>query len=446
MQSIDLSSCIRTVERSEPLRVYGKIVEITGLLIKATGLVVTIGEACEIISGGGAPVGAEVVGFRDGKALLMAIGDISRIKLGSRVHSVGKKVFVRVGQGLIGRVIDGMGNPLDGKGPLRGHEHPLFGASPDPLKRRRITEPIDLGIRAINGLLTCGKGQRLGIMAGAGVGKSVLLGMIAKYTEASVNVIALVGERGREVREFMERNLGEEGMRKSVIVVSTSEQPALMKLRAAFTATAIAEYFRDGGSDVLLFMDSLTRVAMAQREIGLALGEPPTTKGYTPSLTSLLSKLLERAGTKEGKGSITGLYTVLVEGDDLSDPVADTSMSILDGHIVLSRELAMENQYPAIDILRSISRVMPDIVDPAHKEMAGRFSENLAIYRKHEDMINIGAYKEGSNPKVDRAIRMIEPLRGYLRQEMNERYKFRDSVTQLNKLFSESANEPTRNN
>jgi len=445
VQSIDLSSCIRAVERSEPLRVYGKIVEITGLLIKATGLAVTIGEACEIISGGGEPVGAEVVGFRDGKALLMAIGDISRIKLGSRVHSVGKKVFVRVGQGLIGRVIDGMGNPLDGKGPLRGHEHPLFGASPDPLKRRRITEPIDLGIRAMNGLLTCGKGQRLGIMAGAGVGKSVLLGMIAKYTEASVNVIALVGERGREVREFMERNLGEEGMRKSVVVVSTSEQPALMKLRAAFTATAIAEYFRDCGSDVLLFMDSLTRVAMAQREIGLALGEPPTTKGYTPSLASLLSKLLERAGTKEGKGSITGLYTVLVEGDDLSDPVADTSMSILDGHIVLSRELAMENQYPAIDILRSISRVMPDIVDPAHKEMAGRFSENLAIYRKHEDMINIGAYKEGSNPKVDRAIRMIEALRGYLRQEMNERYKFRDSVTQLHKLFSESANEPTRN-
>ncbi len=445
MPSVDLSSCLRAVERSEPLRVYGKIVEITGLLIKATGLSVSIGEACEIYSGGGSPVGAEVVGFRDGKALLMAIGDISRIKLGSRVHSVGKKVFVRVGPGLIGRVIDGMGNPLDGKGPLRGLGYPLFGASPDPLKRRRITEPIDLGIRAMNGLLTCGKGQRLGIMAGAGVGKSVLLGMIAKYTEASVNVIALVGERGREVREFMERNLGEEGMRKSVVVVSTSEQPALMKLRAAFTATAIAEYFRDRGSDVLLFMDSLTRVAMAQREVGLALGEPPTTKGYTPSLTSLLSKLLERAGTKEGKGSITGLYTVLVEGDDLSDPVADASMSILDGHIVLSRELAMENQYPAIDILRSISRVMPDIVDPAHKDLVGRFGEILAIYRKHEDMINIGAYKEGSNPKVDRAIRMIESLKGYLRQEMNERYKFRDSVVQLQKLFVEKDNEPARN-
>jgi flagellum-specific ATP synthase len=339
-----------------------------------------------------------------------------------------------------------MGQPLDGKGPLRGAEHPLFGDSPDPLRRRRITEPIDLGIRAMNGLLTCGKGQRLGIMAGAGVGKSVLLGMIAKYTEASVNVIALVGERGREVREFMERNLGPEGMGKSVLVVSTSEQPALMKMRAAFTATAIAEHFRDQGKDVLLFMDSLTRVAMAQREIGLALGEPPTTKGYTPSLTSLLSKLLERAGTKEGKGSITGLYTVLVEGDDLSDPVADASMAILDGHIVLSRELAMENQYPAIDILRSISRVMPDIVDPAHKELAGRFGEMLAVYRKHEDMITIGAYKEGSNPKVDRAIRRIEALKGYLRQEMNERYKFRESVSQLQKLFDGNDDEkPARN-
>ncbi len=445
MPLVDLSPAVRAVERSEPLRVYGRIVEITGLLIKATGLVVRIGEACEISSDGGAPVEAEVVGFRDGKALLMAIGDLSRIQLGSRVHSVGKKVFVRVGPGLIGRVIDGMGNPIDGKGPLRGAEHPLFGVSPDPLKRRRITEPIDLGIRAMNGLLTCGKGQRIGIMAGAGVGKSVLLGMIAKYTDASVNVIALVGERGREVREFMERNLGEEGMRKSVVVVSTSEQPALMKLRAAFTATAIAEHFRDRGDDVLLFMDSLTRVAMAQREIGLALGEPPTTKGYTPSLSGLLSKLLERAGTKDGNGSITGLYTVLVEGDDLSDPVADASMAILDGHIVLSRDLAMENQYPAIDVLRSISRVMPDIIEPAHKEAAGRFGEILATYRKHEDMITIGAYKEGSNPKVDRAIRMIDGLKGYLRQGMDERLEFRDSVAQLHQLFEEVRDEPARN-
>ena len=438
MLRVDLSNAIETVKRSEPLRVYGKIVEVTGLLIKATGLEVSIGEECEICSNGDAPVESEVVGFRDGKVLLMAIGDLSRIKLGSRVYSVGKKVFIRVGPELVGRVIDCMGNPLDDKGPLRGKEYPIFGSSPDPLRRRRITEPLDLGIRAINGLLTIGKGQRIGIMAGPGVGKSVLLGMIAKYSETPVNVIALVGERGREVREFMERNLGPEGMSKSVVVVSTSEKPALMKLRAALTATAIAEYFRDCGKDVLLLMDSLTRVAMAQREIGLALGEPPTTKGYTPSLTNILSKLLERAGTGEGKGSITGLYTVLVEGDDLSDPVADTSMSILDGHIVLSRDLAMENQYPAIDVLRSISRVMSDIVEPVQKEMAGKFSETLAIYRKNEDMINIGAYKQGSNPKVDNAIRMFESLRGYLRQGMNERCRLKESVEQLQKLFSEN--------
>ena len=441
MPRVDLSYAIDAVKRIEPLRVYGRIVEITGLLIKATGLEVAIGEACEICSDGGLPVEAEVVGFRDGKALLMAMGDLSLIKLGSRVHSVGKKVFIRIGPDLVGRIIDGMGNPLDDKGPLRGQEYPIFSASPDPLRRRRITEPIDLGIRAMNGLLTCGKGQRLGIMAGPGVGKSVLLGMIAKYTEAPVNVIALVGERGREVREFVEQNLGPEGMSKSIIVVSTSEKPALMKLRAAFTATAVAEYFRDCGKDVLLFMDSLTRVAMAQREIGLALGEPPTSKGYTPSLSSILSKLLERAGTTEGKGSITGLYTVLVEGDDLSDPVADTAMAILDGHIVLSRDLAMENQYPAIDILRSISRVMSDVVDPAHKEAAARFGETLAVYRKHEDMINIGAYKDGSNPKVDYAISMIESLKRYLRQEMNEHSRLQDSVEKLHKLFSESVHE-----
>jgi flagellum-specific ATP synthase len=441
--SVDLSCCIRAAERSQPLPVYGRIVEITGLLIKATGLSVSIGEACEIYSDGGPPVGAEVVGFRDGKALLMAIGDISRIKLGSRVHSVGKKVFVRVGQGLIGRVIDGMGNPLDGKGPLRGPEYPLFGV-PDPIKRRRITEPIDLGIRAMNGLLTCGKGQRLGIMAGAGVGKSVLLGMIAKYTEAAVNVIALVGERGREVREFMERNLGEEGMRKSVVVVSTSAQPALMKLRAAFTATAIAEYFRDRGSDVLLFMDSLTRVAMAQREVGLALGEPPTTKGYTPSLTSLLSKLLERRGTKEGKGASRGSTRCSSRGMTSRPRRGRVDVHPRRPHRPVPRACDGE-PVPPIDILRSISRVMPDIVDPAHKELAGCFGETLAIYRKHEDMINIGAYKAGSNPRVDRAIRMIESLKGYLKQDMNECYKFRDSGAQLQKLFAENDSEPARN-
>lgn len=438
MRRVDLAACIREARRAEPLRVYGRAVEITGLLIKATGLRVSIGESCLLDSDDGPPVDAEVVGFRDGKALLMAVGDLSRIRLGSRVHPVGKRVYVRVGPELVGRILDGTGRPIDGRGPIKGTEYPLFGAAPDPLRRRRIDRPIDLGIRAINGLLTCGRGQRVGILAGPGVGKSVLLGMIARYTDAAVNVIALTGERGREVREFIERNLGEEGMRRSVVVVATSEQPPLMKLRASFTATAIAEYFRDRGDDVLLFMDSLTRVAMAQREIGLALGEPPTTKGYTPSLTAILSRLLERAGTSERGGSITGLYTVLVEGDDLHDPVADAAMAILDGHIVLSRDLAVENQYPAIDVLRSVSRVMPDVADERHRACAARFCEVLATYKKYEDMITIGAYKDGTNPRVDRAIGMIERLKGYLRQGMEERRTLAESQQALYALFDEA--------
>lgn len=435
--AIDLSPYILAARESDPLRVYGKIDEITGIIMKATGMRVSIGEACKILSDGGRPVDAEVVGFRDGRALLMAIGELSGIKPGSRVYPIGKTVSVRVGHGLVGRVLDDMGNPIDGGAPLQGAEYPLFSVSPSPLKRKRITEPMDLGVRAINGLLTCGKGQRIGIMAGSGVGKSVLLGMISRFTEADVNVIALIGERGREVREFIEKDLGEEGLRKSVVVVSTSEQPPLAKVRGAFTATAIAEYFRDRGQDVLLLMDSLTRVAMAQREIGLAVGEPPASKGYTPSVFALLPKLLERVGTSEERGSITGLYTVLVEGDDLSDPVGDAARSILDGHIVLSRELAMENHYPAIDILKSISRVMPDVVDDRHREFAGKFVETLAAYRKLEDMINLGAYKEGTNPKVDYALKMIDRLRGYLRQGGNERRDFGDSLQGLFCLFDE---------
>ncbi|MBI4688639.1 MAG: FliI/YscN family ATPase [Nitrospirae bacterium] len=438
-QVINLSAYIDSVNNSDPVRVYGRVVEITGILIKATGLKVSIGEACKIYTGDTMPVDAEVVGFKDGMVLLMAVGDLSRIMPGSRVLSAGKRLSVRVGPELIGRIIDGMGNPIDGKGPLNGVDYPLFSLSPNPLRRQRINTPIDLGVRAINGLLTCGKGQRVGIMAGTGVGKSVLMGMMAKYTDAGVNIIALIGERGREVREFIERNLAD-GIKKSVVIVSTSEQPPLIKLRAAFTATAIAEYFRSRGEDVLLFMDSLTRVAQAQREIGLATGEPPTTKGYTPSVFAVLSKVLERAGTSEGSGSITGLYTVLVEGDDLSDPVADISMSILDGHIVLSRELAMQNHYPSIDVLRSVSRVMPDIVDHKHKECIEKFVETLAVYHKYEDMINLGAYKEGANPKVDHAIRMIEKLRAYLRQGMNERRDYTDSLQGLYCMFDE-ANE-----
>lgn len=441
MTSIDLSKYIQMAEKSEPLRVYGRIVEITGILLKATGLKVSIGEACKVFTESEQTVDAEVVGFKNGMVLLMAIGELSQVTPGSKVYPLGKKLSIKVSRDIVGRVIDGSGNPIDGRGHISGISYPLFASSSNPLNRQRIKEPLDLGIRAINGLLTCGKGQRIGIMAGTGVGKSVMLGMISKYTGAGINVIALIGERGREVKEFLERDLGEEGMKRSVVIVSTSEQPPLVKLRAAFAATAIAEYFRDQGEDVLLLMDSLTRVAMAQREIGLAIGEPPTSKGYTPSVFAMLSKILERVGTSEKDGSITGLYTVLVEGDDLSDPVADAAMSILDGHIVLSRELAMENHYPAIDVLRSVSRVMPDIIDQKHKEYAGKFIEILATYKKYEDMITIGAYKNGSNPKIDYSIKMIDKIKSYMRQGMNDRMDYADSLHGLYCLLEKMEND-----
>jgi flagellum-specific ATP synthase len=434
---IDLSPYINTVSIIDPMKIYGRVAEITGIIIKATGIKAAIGESCRIFPENDLSMDADIVGFRDGKVMLMAVGDLEGIRLGSRVLPIGKKVSIRVSPHLKGRVINGNGEPLDGKGLIGGVDYPLASQTPHPLKRRRITEPLDLGIRAINGLLTCGKGQRIGIMSAAGVGKSVLLGMIAKYTEASINVIALLGERGREVREFIEKDLGKEGIEKSVVVVSTSEQPPLAKVRAALAATAIAEYFRDRGENVLLLMDSLTRVAQAQREIGLAIGEPPTSKGYTPSVFSLLPKLLERVGTSEGDGSITGIYTVLVEGDDLTDPVADSAKAVLDGHIVLSRELAMENHYPSIDILRSISRLMPDITDPKHQQYASQFIEILATYKRFEDMINLGAYKEGSNPKVDYAIRMVDRLKTYLKQGMNERRDIGDALQGLYLLFDE---------
>ncbi len=438
MRNIDLSPYISAVNNSEPLKAYGKIVEITGLTIKATGLDVSIGEACKIYSDNASPVDAEIVGFKEGKVILMATGEISGIRHGSRVLPLGKNISVKVGDELIGRVIDAAGNPIDGKGHIEGLDYPLYSLSPNPLKRQRITETIDIGIRVINGLLTCGKGQRVGILAGSGVGKSILLSMIAKYSEAAVNVIALIGERSREVREFVEKNLGEEGLRKSIVVVSTSEQTPLAKVRGAFTATAIAEYFRSSGKDVLLLMDSLTRVAMAQREIGLAVGEPPTTRGYTPSVFALLPKLLERIGTSEHTGSITGLYTVLVEGDDMLEPVADMSRSVLDGHIVLSRDLAMENHYPAIDVLQSVSRVMPHVIDERHKDYAAKFLELFSTYKKFEDMINLGAYKKGSNFKVDYSIRIIDKLKNYMKQDMNELIDFADSLQGLYFIFDET--------
>jgi flagellum-specific ATP synthase len=434
---IDLSPHINAVAETDALKVYGRVVEITGIIIKATGIKASIGESCRIFSGDALSIDAEIVGFRDGKVLLMAVGDLSDIRIGSRVIPNGKRVSIKVSQALKGRVINDRGEPIDGKGPVKGIDCPLYSSTPNPLRRKRISEPVDLGIRAINGLLTCGKGQRIGIMAAAGVGKSVLLGMMARYTEAPVNVIALIGERGREVREFIEKDLGPEGLAKSVVVVSTSDQPPLAKVRGAMAATAIAEFFRDKGEDVLFLMDSLTRVAQAQREIGLATGEPPTSKGYTPSVFALLPKLLERVGTSEDSGSITGIYTVLVEGDDLSDPVADAAMAVLDGHIVLSRDLAMENHYPSIDILRSISRVMPDVINEEHRDFASKFTETLAIYKRFEDMINLGAYKEGTNPKLDFALKLIDKLKGYLKQGMHERRDLADSLQGLFLIFGE---------
>lgn len=434
MNDLDLSIYIRRVKDAEPLRIYGMVTDITGIIIKATGLRTSTGESCKIYTDKQV-IDAEVVGFKEGKSLLMGIGDLSGIRPGSRVFPIGKRASIKVSEDLIGRVINDRGEPIDGKGKIEGIEYPIYSPVPHPLKRQRILEPLDLGIRALNGLLTCGKGQRLGIMAGSGIGKSVLIGMIARYTKASVNVIALIGERGREVREFIEKDLNKEGLDKSVIVVATSDQPPLAKIRAAMVATAIAEYFRDQGRDVLLLMDSITRVAQAQREIGLAIGEPPTSKGYTPSVFTLLPKLLERVGTSEDKGSITGIYTVLVEGDDLADPISDAVRAVFDGHIVLSRELAMENIYPAIDVLQSISRVMPDIVDSKHREYASKFIETYALYKKFEDMINLGAYKEGSNPKVDFAIKQIESLKAYIRQGINEKRDLADSLQGLYLIF-----------
>lgn len=433
---IDFDKALNLIEKSDIRIPYGKVVDITGIIVRSAGIRASIGDPCVIYTDDDKK-DAEVVGFKDDLALLMVIGDLKGIKPGNRVKTFFENKYIKVSESLIGRVINDRLEPLDDKGKIEGEPYPIYSQPPHPMKRKRISSPIDLGIRAINGLLTCGKGQRIGIMAGAGVGKSVLMGMIARYTEAPVTVVALIGERGREVREFIEKDLGEEGLRKSIVVVATADQPPLSKIRAAYVATAIAEYFRDKGMDVLLLMDSLTRVAMAQREIGLAIGEPPTTKGYTPSVFAMLPKLLERAGTSEGNGSITGIYTVLVEGDDLSDPVSDSARAILDGHIVLSRELAMENHYPAIDVLASISRLMNDIIDKEHKTIASKFIEVYSVYKKNEDLIKLGLYKQGSDPKIDYALSLIDRMKMYLRQDINEKRDMVDSIHGLNLIFHE---------
>ncbi len=419
------------------MQANGKVTNIVGLVIEAQGPLSRLGTVCDIYTHGDMhKISAEVLGFRDNKVMMMPLEEMRGIGPGCPIVARHQRAVIGVGSGLLGRVIDGLGNPIDNKGPIAvEREYPIYGTPVNPLSRHRITQPLDLGIRAINGLLTLGCGQRIGIFAGSGVGKSVLLGMIARKTAADVNVIALIGERGREVNEFIEKELGPEGLKRSVIVVATSDHLPLIRMRGAFIATAIAEYFRDQGQHVNLMMDSVTRFAMAQREIGLALGEPPTTKGYTPSVFTLLPKLCERAGTSAQRGTITGLYTVLVEGDDTNEPIADALRSILDGHINLSRDLANQAHYPAIDVLGSVSRVMEDIVDPQQKQFARKVKEILATYRKAEDLINIGAYVAGSNTKIDYAIAMIDKINRYLRQDIDETSTFDECITQLAELF-----------
>ncbi len=434
---ISLEKYYRCLDTARPIQANGQVTKVIGLVIEALGPVSRMGTVCDIFTKeDDKKISAEVLGFRDNKILMMPLEEIQGIGPGSRVVARQGKATIAVGPGLLGRVVDGLGNPMDERGPVSvATEYPIYANAINPLLRQRINQPLDLGIRAINGLLTVGCGQRMGVFSGSGVGKSILLGMIARKTKADVNVIALIGERGREVNEFIEKELGPQGLERSVIVVATSDRLPLIRMRGAFIATAIAEYFRDQGNHVNLMMDSVTRFAMAQREIGLALGEPPTTKGYTPSVFTLLPKLLERAGTSNHRGTITGLYTVLVEGDDTNEPIADALRSILDGHINLTRELAMQNHYPAIDILISVSRVMDDIVGSEHRELANRFKDILATYRKAEDLINIGAYVKGSNPKIDVAIEMIDKINGYLKQKIDVSVSFDESLQQLKALF-----------
>ena len=413
----------------------GKVVKIVGLTIESVGPDAKLNDLCRIVIDREKDhaVMAEVVGFRDKRLLLMPFENVEGIGVGCIVENTGHPLGVLVGDGVLGHTLDGIGRPTDGGVIEGGCEYPV---EADPMSRKIISEVLPLGVKAVDGLITVGKGQRIGIFAGSGVGKSTLLGMFARNTKADINVIALIGERGREVREFIERDLGEEGMKRSVVVVATSDKPALIRNKAAKTATAIAEYFRDQGKDVLLMMDSLTRFSMAQREIGLASGEPPVTRGYPPSVYSEMPKLLERAGTSD-KGSITGLYTVLVDGDDFNEPITDTARSILDGHIVLSRKLGHKNHYPAIDILQSISRVMSAIATSEHKELAGRLKNVLATYNEAEDLINIGAYKSGSNREIDYAVQKINAVNQFLCQRTDEKFLFDEEIDLLKKLFED---------
>ncbi len=435
MVSPTLDRCLEAVAAADLARHRGRVTNLIGLVVEATGLRAEVGEICHIDGGRTrAPIPAEVVGFRDGRTLLMPLGPLQGIGPGRTVTPTGRSLQLPVGDALLGRVVDGLGRPLDEGPPLQDLAlRPLVAAPPSPLRRARIDTRLGLGVRALDALVPCGRGQRLGIFSGSGVGKSSLLGMIARNTSADANVICLVGERGREVREFLERDLGS-ALERSVVVVATSDEPALVRVKAAFTAQAVAEHFRDQGLHVLLMMDSLTRFAMAQREIGLAIGEPPAARGYTPSVLALLPQLLERAGTAE-RGSITGLYTVLVEGDDLSEPVADAARSIMDGHCVLSRELAHRAHYPPIDVLQSVSRLAHEITPPPVLAAGARLRELLAVYRAKEDLIAVGAYARGSDPAVDEAIERLPDIERFLRQGLDERVSAQEADAVLLSLF-----------
>lgn len=435
-EEIKWDEYLEAISSCQPIRLEGKIVKVAGIVAEGHGPGLSVGSLCAIKDSEGLNIQAEVVGFKDKRVIIMPFGEMRGIRPGSRIVDKSERPAVKVGEAYLGRVIDGLGRPIDGKGLIRTEaEYSIYGDVLNPLKREIIREVVDVGVCPINALITVGKGQRIAIMSGSGIGKSVLMGMIARNTDADVTVIALIGERGREVREFIERSLGEEGLKKSVVIVATSDSPALVRIRGAYLATTLAEYFRDKDLDVIFVMDSITRFAMSLREVGLAAGEPPSAKGYTPSVFTKIPKLVERAGTVERGGSITGIYNVLVEGDDMSEPIADAVRSTVDGHIVLSRTLAHKGHYPAVDVLASISRVMRDIVDPEHLDNAKKLVKILSTYREAEDLINIGAYVDGSDPQIDYAKKMIGKINSFLQQDIYQKVTFKESVARLNGLF-----------